>query len=568
MNRYSGKIRRIVILLLTLTFCTGVVAAQTEEYRTETVTVAMTDGTQLLTDIYLPSGDGPFPTVLARTPYGSKSTSFLGKFFAPRGYAVVIQNVRGTNGSQGQFFPFAYEREDGLETLDWITKQNWSNGRIGLWGASYQGYGAFQMAATGHPSLAAIFVNSSWADLEPFMAHGGAFHLMAHLRWFVAYAFQQSGQPVPPEEAWDGIFRTVPINQFFRGTDAAMDEMVAEGYDYAKVNIPVFQITGWYDYIYPNTLLEYQRLVELSQKGKAQKLIVGPWAHNDVLNGITKVGDYEFGPEVKMGLDRTLELCLNWFDYYLKGNENDLLHEPPVKVFVMGENQWREFNTWPPDDVDYQNWYIDASDPANSLQGAGVISRYAPAGSETDRFTYDPENPVPTNGGANSHFFPKNLGARDQQEIEKRNDVLVYTSEPLKKDILVIGPIKAVLYASTEGKDTDFTAKLVEVFPDGTARNIEEGIIRASYRGPDQAPQLLEPGRVYALEIDMGATARRIASGHRLRLEISSSNFPKYDRNPNTGEDPFSATEFLPVEQTVYHTPEFSTHLILPVLPE
>jgi predicted acyl esterase len=568
MNGYSNLIRWIGAILLGLTFCTGVVSAQTEKYRTETVSVIMTDGTQLVTDIYLPVEDGNFPTILARTPYGSINKAFLGEFFAAIGYAVVVQNVRGTNGSQGQFFPFAYEREDGLETLDWIEDQGWCNGKIGLWGVSYQGYGAFQMAATGHPALAAMFHNSSWADLQPFMAHGGAFHLMAHLRWFVAYAFQQSGQPVPPEEAWGGIFRTVPLNQFFQGTDAAMDEMVAEGYDYAAVNIPVFHISGWYDYIYPNTLIEYEQLAKHSRKGNAQKLIVGPWAHNGVLGGQTKVGDDEFGPEVKIGIEKTLEMCLQWFDFHMKDIKNDIAKDNPVRIFVMGENRWHEFDTWPPGEVAYQIWHIDASGPANSVEGAGAISRNAPGGSETDKFTFDPENPVPTNGGANSHFFPKNLGAKDQQEIEKRNDVLVYTSEPLEKDLLLVGPIKTILYASTEGKDSDFTAKLVEVGADGTARNVEDGIIRASFRDPANAPQLLEPGKVYKFEIDMGATARLITAGSRLRLEISSSNFPKYDRNPNTGEDPFSATEFVPVEQTIYHSPEYSTHLILPVLPD
>jgi predicted acyl esterase len=534
-------------------------------FEVRTVNVKTSDGVRLVTDVYLPSEEDQFPVVLLRTPYGSKDKVWLGENLAVAGYAVVIQNVRGTNGSEGDFFPLVNEKRDGLETLEWILAQPWSNGRVGLWGSSYYGFGAFEIASTGHTGVVSLFHVSGWSDPKPFMQHGGAFPLMAHLRWFYSYA---SGQPEPPPEAWDGIFRTVPISDFFQGAEA-VSELVVADYDYSVFTTPIMHITGWYDYIYPNVLQTYDSIATKTSDPPLQHLVVGPWAHNDVMNGVTRVGDEDFGPSAKTDRDWVLAQTMQWFDHTLalKPVDDDFWSAKPVRIFVMGDNEWLEFEGWPPEDVEYQTWYIDCADKANSLKGSGTLSLEKPSGVKYDFFDFDPNNPVPTTGGANSNFFPENLGPKDQSSVEARQDVLVYTSLPMKEDFLMIGPIRTILYAATEAKDTDFTAKLVVVRPDGYARNIEDGIIRGRYAHPtpDSLPVFV-PMQVFRFEIDLGATALRINKGDRLRLEISSSNFPKYDRNPNTGVDPFKAVEFKKARQTTFHYPDFPTCVVIPVL--
>ncbi len=300
-----------------------------------------------------------------------------------------------------------------------------------------------------------------------------------------------------------------------------------------------------------------------------QHLVVGPWAHNDVMNGVTKVGDEDFGPSAEMDREWVLAQARRWFDHTLalRPIDDGFWSAKPVRIFVMGDNEWMEFETWPPEDVEYQTWYIDCTDRANSVEGSGTLSLEKPSGAKYDFFVFDPNDPVPTVGGANSHFFPENLGPKDQSSVEQRKDVLVYTSEPTDKNFLIIGPIRTILYAGTEAWDTDFTAKLVVVRPDGYVRNIEDGIIRGRYAHPtaDTLPVFV-PGKVFRFDIDCGATALRINKGDRLRLEISSSNFPKYDRNPNTGVDPFEAVEFAKARQTIFHYPDFPTCVVIPVL--
>jgi len=527
--------------------------AQQETFRFDSAMVPMSDGVRLATDIYLPPERGAYPVVLMRTPYSARRRSWLGQGLTPHGYVVVAQNVRGQNGSEGQFVPFLNEQSDGLATVDWVLKQPWCNGRIGLWGTSYHGFTAYEIARAGHPAVQSMFEISSWSDLGPFLNPGGAFHLMAHLRWFYSYA---SGQPEPPQEAWAQIFRTVPIGKFFQGAEG-ISAMAAAPYDYASIKIPVMHVTGWYDYIYPNVLQTYGALATRPD-GPEQRLIVGPWSHNGILNSWTKVGDEEFGERAAAGMDWVLQQMVTWFDHTLKGDTSSGWEFQPVRYFVMNDNRWLEDDSWPPSGVEYQTWYLGAD---------GTLAREESAETGLLQFVYDPDNPVPTVGGANSHFFPDNLGPKNQAGIGERADVLVFSSEPLAQDMTIAGPISAVLYASTSGKDTDFTAKLSVVRPDGYVRNIEDGIVRGRhlYPGTDSTGYL-KPGEVYKFTIDCGATALAVKAGERLQVEISSSNFPKYDRNPNTGADPFYATEFVPANQTVYLSGAHPSHIVVPVL--
>jgi predicted acyl esterase len=561
-----GLIGRAFCLLVSLsTVCSAAPANEPGSFEVQTVNVMMSDGVRLATDVYLPAEGDRFPVVLTRTPYGSKDEVWLGENLASAGYAVVIQNVRGTHGSDGKFSPFVYEKRDGLETLEWILARRWCNGRVGLWGASYCGYAAFEIASTGHPGVVSLFDLSGWSNPGPFIRHGGAFHLMAHLPWFYSYVW---GEPSPPQEAWDDIFRTVPIDSFFQGAEA-LAELPESAYDFSGFSTPIMHITGWYDYIYPNVLQTYDSIANKTAGPPLQHLVVGPWAHNDVMNGVTRVGDEDFGPSAKMDSKWMLAQTRQWFDHTLalKPIDDDFWTAKPIRIFVMGDNDWLEFETWPPEDVEYQTWYADCADRANSVKGSGTLSQEKPSGLRFDQFVFDPNDPVPTVGGANSHSFPENVGPKDQSSAEERRDILVYTSEPVEEDFVILGPIKAIVYASTEAKDTDFTVKLVLVRPDGYARNIEDGIIRGRYEHPtpDSLPVFV-PKKAYRFEIDCGATALRINKGDRLRLEISSSNFPKYDRNPNTGVDPFKAVEFKKALQIVYHSGDFPSCVVIPVL--
>ncbi len=528
-------------------------APATDQGQVETVMVPMADGVQLATDVYRPIQDGRYPAVLMRTPYDASQASWLGNGMASRGFVVVLQDVRGQGRSEGQFMPFANERRDGTATVDWIVEQPWSNGQIALWGASYHGFAAFEIAMTGHPAVGAVFHISGWTDLARFLAHGGAFQLQAHLYWYYAYA---SGQPAPPAEAWPQIFRTVPLRDFFRGAEGVW-QLAAAPYDHANITVPVMHVTGWYDYIYPNVLQTYNA-ISATAHALTQRLVIGPWSHNGVLNSWTKVGDVEFGDAAAAGMEWAMDRAAQWYRRVLSGNTTELSGSKPVQYFVMRDNRWIDDDAWPPSDAEYQQWFV---------REGGGLSRTAPTSQGRTSFVYDPLNPVPTLGGANSHFFPDNLGPKNQAPLRARDDILVFTSAPLVRDLTIAGPITAVVYASTTGKDTDFTAKLSIVQPDGFIRNVEDGIVRARhlFDGRDDSGYVT-PGEVYRYEIECGATALAVKTGERLQVEISSSNFPKYDRNPNTGIDPLAASEFVTATQTVYHTPEYPTHVVVPIL--
>jgi predicted acyl esterase len=471
------------------------------------VPLVLSDGIKLYADIYLPAPEGKYPVILMRTPYNKEDLKTIGESFASAQYAVLIQDVRGQGKSEGQFFPFTSEREDGLATLDWIELQPWSNGKIGIWGISYLAYNGFVLLPSQHGSLKAFVASSGFADIDSFLFHGGAFRLQAQLTWFMS----QSGNfKMPPPEArskvFEQIFRTVPLSKFFAGNEDAAENFQDISEEFSKVKTPVLFVTGWHDYIYRNMLNTYKQ-IKKHQKKAFHKLIIGPWYHGQELNGGTIAGDEDFGAAAEMGHEKFMELSVRWFDYWLKGEDDGISQEDPVKIFVMGRNEWKGESSWPPDSVQYQNWYISSTKGANSLNGDGLLSSSVPEVDSFDSFTYDPNNPVPTVGGVNFHFFPNNLGIKDQTEVEARKDVLVYTSAPLKKSMEIVGPLKAVIYASTEGVDTDFTAKLVEVRPSGYARIIEDGILRARYRNSLEDPSLLEPGEIHKFEIVMGYTA-------------------------------------------------------------
>jgi hypothetical protein len=419
------------------------------------------------------------------------------------------------------------------------------------------------MASAENNSCLAAGINiSGWTDIKSFISEGGAFRLGDHVPWFV---FQATGKAANSEQI-NKIFTTTPLEKTFGDrVDRNLLETQSDDFAYEKVKIPILHVTGWFDYIYRDTLRTYENLRLHSPKADLQKLLIGHWAHNEIYQTTTKAGDEDFGAEAAMGREKLLALSIRWFDYHLKGINNGTRSESAVKYLVMGENRWRESDRWTPANVRYEKWYLNRSE---NLKSSGFLSRKILNESKSSSFTFDPNNPVPTTGGANSPFLPWLIGVKNQQFTEKREDVLIFDSTPLEKPLILVGPIRAVIYASTEGKDTDFTAKLVEVRADGYARIIESGIKRGRFLEFKGVSYTLVPERAYKFEIEMGATAIKLQKGSRLRLEVSSSNFPKYDRNPNTGENPIKATVFQSVRQTIFHSTRYPSQVILPVIKE
>jgi hypothetical protein len=533
---------------------------------TETVHIPVAGGIELATDIYLPAQQ-PAPVVLIRTPYGRTGHDFLGEAFSAEGYAVVIQDVRGKYDSSGEHAPFRHEESDGLVTLRWIAGRDWCNGRIGIWGISYSGYSGLILADAAIPELRSILSYSGWLDAEEVVRPGGAIHLMLDLPWMLTQ--QGRRQRGLSQFNMDELFRHLPLNEAMRAAgirnstweDPSFLDRLGAQRKPGEVKRPVLHLTGWSDMVYQASLGAHERLS--ANASAPQKLIVGPWFHDQAMMGVWEVGDADFGEASGFGVDELIALSLRWFDATLKREKNGFLEEPDVTYFLMGQNAWHRASSWPPPETEIrvERWYVDSGGGANTLSGDGKLSTAPPEGAESDRFVFNPSDPVPTHGGANFHFFPEHLGVRDQREIERRTDVLVYTSTPLGREIQITGRLRARLYVATSGRGTDFTAKLVVVRPDGYARIVEEGIARASA----QLPSLPPPGQPFALDVELGDTAIAVPPGHRLRLEISSSNFPRYDRNPNTGEDPFTARTLVKARQTVFHTEDRASYIALPI---
>jgi putative CocE/NonD family hydrolase len=334
---------------------------------------------------------------------------------------------------------------------------------------------------------------------------------------------------------------------------------------WGEIAVPALNMGGWFDLYAKESFDNFNglRLHGRTPEARQSKLIVGPWPHR--LSTCTRTGDIDFGDGSLVDLE---SLELRWFDYWLKGIENGIVEEPPLRLFIMGANQWRDEHEWPLARTDWQRWYLHSGGGANTLRGDGRLTKEPSQDEPPDQYVYDPRYPVQTIGG-NTCCSPEIVawGPYDQRPVEMRSDVLCYTSEPLTNDLEVTGPIRAVIYAASDAPDTDWTAKLVDVSPTGYAMNLCDGIIRARYCESFTEPTLIEPGVTYKYEIEIGVTGNVFLKGHSIRLEISSSNFPRFDRNPNTGHAFGQDTEMRPASQSVYHSRESPSHIVLPVIP-
>jgi putative CocE/NonD family hydrolase len=555
------------------------------------VRVVMRDGVHLDANVFHPAGGSRFPAILIRTPYGKGADLPPGYVsFINHGYAVVIEDVRGRYDSQGAFDSLHQEGPDGYDTLNWIAAQAWSDGKVGMIGGSYLGIVQWQVALLNNPHLKAIFPVVSGSDdyLDRYYSSGGASKLGHRLLWlsqnltapgtakpkfadYVNHLPLRTADRAATRETL-GLYQTIlnhpTYDEFWK------QQSVLEKID--LVHVPVFSVGGWYDNFVEGDLEAFSALRKSAGKSDSKhRIMIGPWAHNMSIpfSGVS------FGNDSSAPI-RAYQI--EWFDHWLKGAAEDgvryapvMWHETraevdqaPVHIFVMGVNRWRDEPEWPLARARNVPLYLASRGAANTLSGDGALEWKQDKANMRDQFYYDPRNPVPTRGGAvccDPKTFP--WGPMDQRPVEKRKDVLVYTTAPLKHDLEVTGPIRVVLYASTSAADTDFTAKLVDVFPSGEARNLTDGILRIRYRDGLDKAELARSGEVYLLKIDAGVTSNVFLAGHSIRVEVSSSNFPRFDRNPNTGRPFADETVLKRAQQVVYHSRQYPSHVMLPVIP-
>ena len=563
------------------------------------------DGTKTYVDVFRPDAVGAFPGLLQRTPYdkgssSSRSGTLDAVSAASRGYAVAIQDVRGRYSSGGEFYTFVNESNDGYDSVEWLASQPWCTGKVGMYGVSYVGATQWLAAKSKPPSLKGIAPGVTASNYQEGWAwQGGAFELGFNLSWTVgaltAANWGNLARRLPLTDdrlesiiqAKDDLntgFAHLPMREVpdLQGGLAPYyyDWMAHPEYDdywkavsieeaHSDIEVPAFNFGGWYDVFLGGTIRNYARMSSLGATEDArrgQKLVIGPWVHGG--SPVSVSGEYNFGTRAgALALDLQGQI-LSHYDYWLKGEDNGFVDQPPVRIFVMGENVWRYEDSWPLDRAEDTRFYLRSGGRANTLNGDGALSLDSPNSEPPDVFAYNPLDPAPTRGGqlcCDPAFMA--AGAYDQRPVEARPDVLVYSTPPLERDTEVTGPVTVTLYASSSARDTDFTAKLVDVSPDGYARNLTDGIIRARYRYPRSPASLLQPGQVYEFNIDLWATSNLFRKGHQIRVEISSSNFPRFDRNTNTGEPIGTDGDFVSALQTVHHTAEYPSHVTLPIVP-
>ena len=550
------------------------------------------DGVTLVADVYRPANGQKHPVLLTRTPYNKDSMAPIGMLGAQRGFIVVIQDTRGRYTSEGEWYPFKHESADGYDAVEWAAALPDSDGRVGMFSGSY--VGATQMlAAIAHPphlaGICPVVTASNYH--ENWTWQGGAFEQWFNQSWTSGLAQDTALRLVREHTNARLGEQTLPLTEFpiFNLNSiepgAALTRNLAPYYEdwlahptyddywkqwsieenYQNIQVPALTIAAWYDIFLGGSLRNYLGLRDHAGNAEArakQRLVVAIGGHS---GWSRQVGVVDFGPDAPFDEN---EITVEWYEYLFLGKQNQFADgSKPVRIFVMGKNQWRSEAAWPPPQAKPVHYYLHSAGKASTAAGDGVLSATAKSSAQ-DSLVYDPASPVPTVGGPlccdPNHLPP---GPRDQREVEARQDVLVYSTPPLERDLEVTGPVVLDLYASTSAADTDFTAKLVDVAPDGTAINLTEGILRARYRNSTAKAEPIEPGKTYEYKIDLWSTSNVFLKGHRLRLEVSSSNFPRFDRNSNTGKDAASTAEFVKATTVIYHDEAHPSALILSVVP-
>ncbi len=537
---------------------------------TRNITISMRDGIRLMADLYKPAGEGPYPVVLIRMPYGKQEAYCYmpahGKYWARHGYACLIQDVRGKWASEGEWQPFINEAHDGYDTLDWIAGQSWCDGNIGMTGESYYGYTQWAVAALGHPNLKCIVPGNTAADIYgSWMYVDHAFCSKTMGTWLIDMESRSYNNPLRLDH------HHLPLIDM--GKDAELPdrdyrdclehperdaywEQINIDRKFDQIKIPILHWGGWYDMFLQGTINAWQ---EMKMRADKQWLLISATDHETTPMFTGQVGKLKVGKQ-SWSYDRILE----FFDHFLKGIENRYADKPSVEIFVMGDNQWRTEQQWPLDRTVYTNYYFHSDGHANGLQGSGRLD-IIPQGQETeDHYQYNPNHPVDFAKRIDLWHLAETM--EDRSSLEARQDILIYTSDFLSSDLEVTGPVRSNLYAASSAKDTDFTVTLVDVFPDGNAQLVQEGIVRARYRQKENSA-LIEPGKIYQYDIDLWATSYVFQIGHRIRVEISSSNFNRYDRNLNSGSRFAYEDVVFVAKQAVHHDNLYPSCIILPVIP-
>ena len=580
------------------------------------VMVPMRDGVKLATDVYLPKGDGPFPVVFVKTPYNfnkiAGASLMAGVEAIERGYALVVQNERGRYYSEGNWEILGRPRTDGYDSLSWLEEQPWSNGKVGTWGCSSTAEGQMALAAQNHPAHAAMVPMASGAGIGrvgEFYEQGNWYKGGVHQTLFTVwlYGVQQNLRPQfpgnltqeqrqrlrksydlaadMPDMDWAKHMRKLPAVDWLKeagANDGPGAEFMTRKpndpawyrgglyHDNEDFGVPAFWFNSWFDVSQGPNLALFNHVRENATDEAVrdgQYVMIAPTLHC----GFYRTPEYEdyIAGDLNVGnaYHDYWASIFAFFDYYLKDEDNDFHDDTPrVQFYTMGRNEWQSADAWPPADAEPVTMYLASGGSANSVFGDGTLSAEAAMGAGTDTFTYDPMNPVPALGGGVCCNRGAALGGSfDQRGIEARADVLVYTSEPLESDLEVTGSVRAKLFVSSDARDTDFTVKLVDVHPDGTAWNVDDTILRARFREGYEQEVFMEDGQVYELNPTPMSTSYQFKAGHRIRVEVSSSKFPQYMRNLNSGGNNYDETESVVARNTVHHSAQYPSQVVLPV---
>ena len=553
----------------------------------------MRDGVTLYADVYRPNVEGKFPVLLTRLPYNKDLPFYSHRYLdtnrlVQNGYMVIVQDVRGRYNSEGDFYPFVHEAEDGYDTVEWAATLPYSNGKVGMFGLSYYGFTQLLAATERPPHLKAIAPAMTLTDWQKdSVEKNGKYNLPSSQTWALESVApdeikRKYQDPLTYEntmkkmagyyneiEEW---FKYMPASEwpplkelgvaefFFDFIQNRLSEeqykkvSISEKFD--QIEVPAYHIAGWYDNFLQATIRNFSELSK-KENPNIQKLIIGPWAHGIFQSSL---GDRHFGLHASQDwIDYETDLTglhIRWFNHWLKDEQAEFNTEAPIKLFVMGINEWRNEHEWPLARTVYTPYYLHSEGKANTRFGDGKLGAQLPNQEQADTFMYDPTKPVPTNGGG-TLVARTSPGPIDQRQIEEREDILVYTSEPLTEPLEVTGPVNVKLWVKTDVVDTDFTAKLIDVTPEGKALHLTDGIRRVKVDNQHQAVEV---------DIDLWATSNVFLPGHCIRVEISSSNFPRYDINLNTGKTMIESSEAKTATQTVYHQQEFPSHILLPII--
>ncbi len=555
------------------------------------VTARMRDGVVLNADVYRPADEGTFPVLLQRTPYNKQARIDFDLRAAAEGFIVVVQDVRGRYSSEGEWYPFKYESNDGYDTVEWAAGLPQSNGKVGMFGGSYVGATQMLAALTHPPHLAGICPVVTASNYHNGWTYqGGAFEQWFNESWTSGLAQDTLDRLVRTSTNAMVGASTLPLEDYplfnfdfpnrsdlkkqiasyfldwlsHPDFDDYWRQWLIEGH-YNDIQVPALTVAAWYDIFQGGSLRNYQGLRAQAGNPDArqkQHLLVAIGGH---AGSGRKIGDVDFGPAAADYDEDTV--TLHWYQYLFQGAENEYASTKPVRIFVMGINQWRDEDAWPLARAHTLRYYLHAGGKVAGHPDAGMLSTEIPGNESSESYAYDPLHPVPTTGGPlccdSEHLAP---GPKDQRAVEDRPDVLSFSTPPLAHDTEVTGPVTVELFAKSSAVDTDFTAKLVDVWPNGFAQNLTEGIVRARYRDSQAKPEPLVPGQVYKFGIDLWSTSNVFQKGHRIRVEISSSNFPRFDRNLNSGKDMKTDTTPVPATNTIYHDRAHPSALLLPIV--